>query len=44
MQENWSMIASVGINDNVKNISKTELQITSMGHYFEKVDISFSQK
>ena len=45
MQENWSMIASVGINDNVKKIyQKQNFQLTSMEHYFEKVDISFSLK
>ena len=45
MQENWSMIASVGINENVKKIyQKLNFQIISMEHYFEKVDISFSLK
>tara|TARA_B100000212_G_scaffold81102_1_gene58086 strand:+ start:542 stop:1471 length:930 start_codon:yes stop_codon:yes gene_type:complete len=45
MQENWSMIASVGINENVKKIyQKLNFQIISMEHYFEKVNISFSLK
>lgn len=45
MQENWSMIASVGINDNVKKIyQKLNFKVISMEHYFEKVDISLSLK